>query len=288
MNQSLMTYQSPNAAASKTKTTKVGRQIHIPISYGNSTEIEMYKPRPQPEKRQMPMCHFLTDRTDLTQLSKTNKFCYDMYNKEVKRCNLLIKDFKILCDLITIYKKIFDDGSMVALYGMEAAFDTVFVVYFRRLFDPTNLLLIEYPEISIDYIKMCLSEITLPNDITIQWVGPAGEQVIEKFSEIRMKAVIVTVMWYTYASKLFADTPSLADNIELLYPYLGSIFKKVTNAGRVPVSLIIHLLDTILRRQKIPRGVHQTKEKLANMFFSKNNILDGKQQQMVNLFLKLN
>ena len=58
MNQSLMTYQSPNAAASKTKTTKVGRQIHISISYGNSTEIEMFKPRPQPEKRQMPMCHF--------------------------------------------------------------------------------------------------------------------------------------------------------------------------------------------------------------------------------------
>ena len=50
MNQSPMTYQSPNTAASKTKTTKVGRQIHIPISYGNSTEIEMYKPRPSSSK----------------------------------------------------------------------------------------------------------------------------------------------------------------------------------------------------------------------------------------------
>ena len=63
MFQSQMTYQSFNMKenTNKTKTSKPGpERIHISISYGNSSEIEMHKPQLQLQHgtRQMPMCHF--------------------------------------------------------------------------------------------------------------------------------------------------------------------------------------------------------------------------------------
>ena len=58
MNHSQMTLQSPNSAATTTHKTsgkKQSKTLHISISYGNSSEIEINKP---PAKKQMPACSF--------------------------------------------------------------------------------------------------------------------------------------------------------------------------------------------------------------------------------------
>ena len=54
-----MTYQSAKDAANPKTTTKGrSRRLTVSISYGNSNEIEMAKPRPAPYKREMPLCTF--------------------------------------------------------------------------------------------------------------------------------------------------------------------------------------------------------------------------------------
>ena len=54
-----MTYQSTkNAPNPKMATKGRSRRLAVSISYGNSNEIEMAKPRPAPYKREMPLCTF--------------------------------------------------------------------------------------------------------------------------------------------------------------------------------------------------------------------------------------
>ena len=53
-----MTYQSAKDAANPKTTKKVrSRRLTVSISYGNSNEIEMAKPRPVPYKRRC-LCTF--------------------------------------------------------------------------------------------------------------------------------------------------------------------------------------------------------------------------------------